>query len=443
LSNAPHFPVLESLVLVLERGFRQAGAPGSGILLAVSGGADSTALLLGCVQLVEPLRLSLEVACLDHGLRPEAAEEVEAVRKLAKRFELPFHTRRLRLEVTSSAIEARARQARYEALEGLRAERGLDWVATAHTASDQAETLLMRLASLRGAAGVLPRRGRVLRPLLGCSRGEVESFLAAQGQDYARDPMNEDPAFLRVRIRRDVLPALEKAAGPAAARHLARFAALAREDEELLGALAEQARGRLAVGPGALDAVGVRALLPPLRRRVLGRLLEEQGINVDLLLLERALAALDRGGRAELAGGWELRCAGGMVRCVPSRQRPVPAPGGLTIGLGEVVQDDLSGLTFGLSRQRPAEGESFVELDASVGDSLTLRRRLPGDRLAAGPGGGSRKLKDLLMDRRVRAEERDHLPIVVDQSGNILWVVGVWSQRPRTPAGLYVFARPS
>ena len=288
----------ESMTATLTESCRRLGLlPGGAVLLAVSGGADSTAMLIAMARGAERLGLRVEVASLDHGLRPESAQEVEAVARLAARFGLPFHTRALGLR-PGPGVEARAREARYAALEALRVERGLDAVATAHTASDQAETLLMRLArgaSLRGARGIQAVRGPVVRPLLDCTREDMEAFLAEQGVPFFRDPMNADPALLRSRIRHEVLPALARAAGHPVARRLAAFARLASEDAALLEELAEAAWRRLARPEGGLDAVGVRALEPPLRRRVLARLVSEAGAPVDDALLTRLLRAVDTG----------------------------------------------------------------------------------------------------------------------------------------------------
>ncbi|HLL53765.1 MAG TPA: tRNA lysidine(34) synthetase TilS [Myxococcaceae bacterium] len=432
------------LLTALERGYRETGVTG-GVLLAVSGGADSTALLLGTAQLAEALGLRPEVACLDHGFRPEAASEVAWVGTLAGRLNFPFHSRHLGLGA-GPAVEERARQARYAALEVLRTERGLGWVVTAHTANDQAETLLMRLArgaALKGAAGVLARRERIVRPLLDCTRSEVEDFLCSEGQGFVRDPMNADPAFLRTRIRGEVLPRLISEAGAATVRHLAGYARLAGEDEAMLSALADEAWRRLQVGPEALDLTGVRALLGPLRRRVLARLIGQRGLTVDLAIVRRALEAVERGGRAGLAGGWELRCAGGTVRCVRPESIAVPPP--RAFGVGDEVRDPTSGLCFRLVRQQPSEdvapGEEELALDAEVALPLTLRRRQPGDRVEAGPRGGTRKLQDLLVDLKIRAEDRDLLPVIADGRGRILWVAGAWKAPPKSASGLLLRLR--
>ena len=159
----------------LEEFFR---AYGGRTLLAVSGGVDSLALLTAAAELA-PERVG--VASLDHGLRPTSAGEVEAVRALAVSLGLPFHTVQLGLR-PGPGMEARARAARYAALETLRAQGGYQWVATAHTRDDQAETLLMRLGrgvALRGAGGVRAHRGQLVRPLSSVGRADVEELVAA------------------------------------------------------------------------------------------------------------------------------------------------------------------------------------------------------------------------------------------------------------------------
>src|SRR5260370_35075947 len=140
---------------------------------------------------------------------------------------------------------------------------------------------LARGATARGAAAILERRGQIIRPMLGVARQEVESLLASLGASFASDPMNEDRSFFRTRIRREVLPALASAAGEGSLQALARFARLQAEDAALLDGLAEQAYQRLRVGPASLDATGARALLPPVRRRVLARLLRGLQLEAD------------------------------------------------------------------------------------------------------------------------------------------------------------------
>lgn len=435
-------PATAFLTTTLDSSFRRLGRQAGSVLLAVSGGADSTALLVGTALVAERLELRAHVASLDHGLRPESAAEVEAVARLAARFGLPFHTRALHLR-PGPGVEARARAARYEALEALRVEAGLEAVATAHTASDQAETLLMRLArgtSLRGARGIQPLRGTVVRPLLDCTRAEVEAFLAEQGVPFLDDPMNVDPSLLRSRVRHDALPALVRAAGHTVERHLAAFARLASEDGALLDAMAETAWRRLLLPEGGLDAVGVRALEVPLRRRVLARLVTEAGAEVDDALVTRLLRAVDTGRPATLGRGLQLRTAGGRVRCA-SLEAATPPPPVELAGPGASCTQPGTGWGFSVRAEPAPEGVHGLPLPADVRWPLTVRTRQAGDRVRS--GGKSRKIQDVFVDLRVSAERRDSLPVVVDAAGSLLWVPGCWSLSSRSaPSGHYLWAVP-
>jgi tRNA(Ile)-lysidine synthase len=432
----------ELITMTLERSYRRFGLVGRSVLLAVSGGADSTALLVGTALVRERLGLTVEVATLDHGLRPEAGEEVRAVERLAERHGLRCHVRELHLR-QGAGVEQRARQARYEALEAIRLERGLTAVATAHSASDQAETLLMRLArgsALRGAASILPRRGSLVRPLLERTREQLEAFLQEQGTDFVKDPMNADPRLFRVRVRKEVLPALSRAAGFPVAERLASFTRLAAEDDALLEELAATAWQRLVLKGGGLDAVGVRALEPPLRRRVLVRLLAQRGAVVDDATLGRALDAVAQGRSTTLSHGLQLRASGGVVRCVRSRAATVP--GALSLS-GEGASGELEGTgwRFAVGSTLGGVGVLRLILPEEVRWPLTVRTRRPGDRIQ-GPA-GSRKLQDVFVDLRVPAERRDLQPVVTDGEGRLLWVPGLWvPPERRATSGQSLWAFP-
>lgn len=415
-------PELPPLPAALARSYAEHGLASRSVLLAVSGGADSTALLVGTARVRDALKMRVEVATVHHGLREEAAEEVACVSGLAARLGLSCHVRRLALS-PGAGVEARAREARYATLEVLRLERGLDAVATGHTLEDQAETLLMRLArgaALRGARGVHARAPTLIRPLLTCSRAGVLAFLATEGVGYVSDPMNADPSFFRTRVRQDVLPALHRAAGFSTVAHLATFARLAAEDEALLAGWAGASWERLALPGGGLDAVGLRALEPPLLRRVLARLLDGAGVRVDHATLERCGEAVRAGGVATLSGGFLLRASGGRVRCVPPGARA--APGALVLS-GPGAEG-----TFGAWRFQVAEGSAppgvlALGLERETAWPLTVRSRKPGDRIRT--RSGHRKVQDVLVDARVPTEAREGQPVVVDARGEPLWLPGV------------------
>lgn len=238
--------------------------------------------------------LPVQVACLDHGLRAESVGEVDLVRDWARARGVAFHTRRLALQA-GPGLEARAREARYSALAEIARTHELERVATAHTANDQAETVLMRLtrgASLRGLAGIRAQRDDgVFRPLLFATRHDTRRYVELRGVPFVNDPMNLDPAFLRVRVRLEVIPALERAVGAHAVSSLARAARYAAEDEAWLAHDARVALERCRTA-GALDRTAVLALGPPIRRRVVAAWLEEQGLDVDAHHLDDALEAI-------------------------------------------------------------------------------------------------------------------------------------------------------
>ena len=307
-------------VAVAQRVSRLVTGQEAAVLAAVSGGADSMALV---AALARTRVRSVEAVVVDHGLREESTAEAEAVRRAVEGLGVRCEVRALALE-RGPGVEARARAARYAALEEVRVARGLAVVATGHTASDQSETVLMRLArgaALGGAAGILARReDAVVRPLLFATREDVHAYTAALGLATVADPMNRDRQFLRVRVRLDALPALEAAAGPGVARALARFAAFAAEDD---AHLAEEAAAALDAArvEGGLRWDKVEALAGPLRRRALAAFLAEAELPVDAELLEDVLAAVAARRTATLPKDKLLACEGGLLRVVPAPPR--------------------------------------------------------------------------------------------------------------------------
>ncbi len=262
------------------------------IVLAVSGGPDSTALLHGSAALAAGRGWRLTVAHLDHGLRETSAAEAASVASIAAALGLPAEVRRVDVATLAASehrsMEDAGRQARYRFLEGVAAP--LDaLVATAHTADDAAETVLLRLArgsGLRGLRGIPVRRGRIVRPLLHARRAPLRAALDAAGIAYLTDPSNQDLAHARNRVRGELLPAIERL-NPAAIEALTRFGRLAADDDELLDALAaaELARRR-----EPADA-SIDWHKPP--ARALGRRILRMAIGEPAPSAERVEALLD------------------------------------------------------------------------------------------------------------------------------------------------------
>ncbi len=311
----------------VERTLRRLSVRQCGVVLAVSGGADSMVLLTVLAHLRETLGLSLAVGTFDHGLRPESADEAALVTRYAATLGLEARTFRWHRDAAPAAdtnLENAARQARYRALLEFRNALGMPWLATAHTASDQAETLLMRLVrgtSLAGAAGVHETRADgVLRPLLHLTRAEVERYAAEAQVPFVEDPMNREPGFLRVRMRQSVLPALNEAAGFQVAPALARFAAAAAEDDQALQSTADAAWPRV-YAEGSLDRHELRALPVALARRVLTRFLAGQQLPIDAELIDECLRAVKEGTRATLPTDRLLECSTARLQVTPAPAR--------------------------------------------------------------------------------------------------------------------------
>lgn len=308
-----HPPQLRRLVESLGR---ELGAFGidrrAEVVVAYSGGVDSTALLWALTRLGTHRRPRIEAICIDHGLRPDSADD--ARRAIENAHALEVEARIIRVECgAEGGIEAAARQARYAALSA--AAKGRP-ILTAHTADDQAETVLYRLAKgagRRGLGGIRPRvrieGGRILRPLLGVRRTELEAALRFAGIAAVEDPTNAGPQFVRNRIRHEVLPALE-AAVPGARLALARAASLAREDEAYIAGRARRMREKIRRGAG-VDAVALARLPRALSSRIVRMLAAEAGLTPSSHQVGEILGLLGGGGEIRLSDDWVAKVDAG------------------------------------------------------------------------------------------------------------------------------------
>ncbi len=299
----------------------------SRVLVGVSGGSDSVALLRLLLDLSEHGRFKV-VGCahLNHELRPNARRDEQFCCDLATRWRVPIQT--TRISVQSYAFEQRlsleeaARTLRYEFLEQVAATMGAERIAVGHTQDDQAETFLLKLirgASQTGLGGVYPRRGAVVRPLLAVSRTELRRWLAATSEPWIEDETNEDLANPRNRIRHQVLPALSETLGGDPKPAIARAATHLREDGEWLEALAESEFDQLVEDvPGgiALSVASLIQLPRPILSRVLRKALQavSGGREVGLIHVESARAVLEgRTTGADVPAGHVERVSGLLV----------------------------------------------------------------------------------------------------------------------------------
>jgi tRNA(Ile)-lysidine synthase len=303
--GAPAMPTLLQRVHAAIRRQQLCG-PDTRVLVGLSGGADSVALTVLLRDLAASGGLVLAGAAhVHHGLRPSADRDAEFCRAFAARLGLPLAVERADVRGVAAregrSLEDTARRLRYLLLARAAERLGADRVAVAHTLDDQAETVLLRLArgaGLTGAAGIRPRRGQVVRPLLGVARAELRAELAARGETWVEDESNADLANPRNRVRHRVLPELDQVLGAPVAPALARAAALAGEDGVWLDA---QAAARLTALAGdvtgglALDAAGLRDEAPPVKRRIVLQALRLRSPDREIGLehVEAVLAVLE------------------------------------------------------------------------------------------------------------------------------------------------------
>lgn len=451
---APHRRLGQSqLVRHVEQALMAAGIQrGARLVLGCSGGPDSTALLLALWLGRERHAWQVQVVCVDHGLREAAKEEARLVESVGAR--LGFSVRLMSVAVPQQAsLQAAARGARYQALTAAAEAWAGEAVLVAHTADDQAETILQRLlggAGPRGLSGMPAQRRltpvtgdrpvRLLRPLLAMTRTEVLEFLALAGPLAAPlpifDPSNEDLRFARARVRHQLLPQLQTLQ-PGLVPHLLSLAEQLREDTDYLDEQATEQLARITVGeepllPGQVAAISVsrlRALPRPVATRLLVRLVPGPLSRLHLLALHK-LCAHSRGSQSiDLPAGLlaERRYDTLYLRRTSSRPPALlPAIELPTCGVYQHGQHRIQLSYQAQAAEAPPHGwetpHRVVLTLPAPGFPLWLRSPRPGDRLQL--GGGHRKLSDLLIDAKLPRRERAGL-LVLGAGSEPLWIVGV------------------
>ena len=463
--------------------------PGMRLAVALSGGADSVALLRILAERSAELGLALHAVHLHHGLRGEEADgDLEFCRTLAAKLGLPFHETRVDTTAEAKAdpksgkaaetVEEAARRLRYAWFQQLMASENLDAIATAHTLDDQAETVLakfLRGAWTEGLSGIHSKlespEGFILRPLLAAKHAEIEAYLRELGQDWREDTSNRNLTFTRNRIRHELLPLLE-GWNPRLREHMAQMATLALAEEVWwqaeLARLAPQLLlpgrpvrgGGRAAGSGldsglALEVSRLAALAPALQRRLIRYAAEKFGTSLDFSATE-AVRALALGGRA----GQKLALPHGLRAERTARElrfsthlEPFPKDKSAQAPYEVPIPGEVDAPAFGLrlrieARGSATSGESPNGRDGSPAKKATLRNWKPGDRVRPRYSGGLRKVKEVLERMRVTGTDRALWP-VLEIEGSIVWMRGVElepdpellisaefssAERPETPA---------
>lgn len=399
--------MLNKLLAVLRR-YQMVDA-GDHVICAVSGGADSVALLFAMYLMKEKLGIRLSAAHFNHKLRGEESDRDEQfVRDFCDRYDIPLLVGSGEVKAGKKGLEAAARDARYAFLRQLPGK-----IATAHTADDNAETVLLHLVrgtGLKGLGGITPVSGNVIRPMLGVTRHDVEDFCAEWSLGYVTDSSNQEDGFLRNRLRHHVMPLL-KQENPRLAESVSNMALRLRLDEEFIDESFSYS--------SPLIVEEVRKLHPAQRSRVLERFLKDCGVREPeaahiaqaeaLVFSEKPSAAARFPGGVTIARNYDTlesaQTEKTLKRTVLRGKGVVELPGlGLRICCHPATEIINTADTFTVCPQ----------------GTIVLRAREAGDAMRL--PGGTKSLKKLFIDRKIPASQRLRIPVIADEAG----VLGVY-----------------
>ena len=391
--------------------------PGDTVVCAVSGGADSMALLWAMYLIKDKMGIQLEAAHFNHGLRgAESDRDEQFVREFCQRFDIPLHVGKGQVRSGKKGLEAAAREARYAYFDTLPGK-----LATAHTADDNAETVLLHLVrgtGLKGLGGIAPVMGRRIRPMLTVTRQQVLQLLEEYHISYVTDSSNETDAFLRNRLRHHVMPLL-KQENPRLAEKLSDMAMRLRQDEEALCAMADRPLPEMEA---------LRTMHPALRSRMLETFLKENGVREPeadhIALVEQLVFSNNPSAKADLPGGITVsRCYEKLV--VLTEEQPTEA---VELPMEGTVKLPRLGLKVTVAAAAEIINTPSVFTVCPEGEIL-LRFRQSGDAMRL--SGGTKTLKKLMIDRKIPAARRQTLPVITDSRG-ILAVYDIGADIDRT-----------
>jgi len=431
-------------------------ARGDSVLVAVSGGPDSSALLHLLAARAPAWKLRLGLAHLDHGLREESARDADFVRQLAADLGLVLHTERVDVRDLQRrwrlSLEEAGRKARYDFFQETADRHGYGRVALAHHADDNAETLLLNLlrgSGRLGLGGIAPmREGRYIRPMIRATRADIEDYLRRRGLSALRDPTNADSSFMRNRIRHQLIPLLERDFQSETRAVLRRTAEILREEENWLESLLQTLLKQVVVacqtGRLTLRADALRELPLAAQRRVVRaalHLLQKDLQRIGFAHIEQVLDLVRRrpsAGPLHLPANIRVWRQADHLLMICNNAGLAHEPPGETagdfaydmVGCGVLTIREtgdsvvLSEIERDAAMDRSATDPLTAFLDGeTVEFPVTVRNFRPGDRFAPLGAGGTQKLKKFFIDHKVPRDQRRRCPLLVSR-GWILWVAG-------------------
>lgn len=396
------------------------------VTVAVSGGADSVALLHAMLSLRETYGITVYAAHLNHALRgAESDADAQFVSELCHRWNVPLFAEKTDVAAIAAergqGIELAARNVRYAFLQRVAKGR----IATAHTADDNAETVLLHItrgAGLNGVCGIPPVRGNIIRPLIYCTRAQVEAYCAEYALDYRIDSSNADLQYARNRIRQTVLPQLRRI-NSGCVRNISRMAETLRTDADYLDTVAQQKYAQLVSSRG-LPVAELQKLHKALLSRVL--LLHckaKTGHQPDAKHLQSMLQLLEKGTSTQLSGRLCAVKAGGYLDLDTASESPT-----LYKELGADFENlQFPGLKFIYCSAYSKKINNLVFKNsfdcAKIKGKLVIRHRLGGDTLCPAGRGCTKTLKKLCNEAHLPRSQRGLLRILADEQG-IVWAEG-------------------
>lgn len=418
----------------VSRHLQETLAPYSGkkLLVAVSGGLDSVALLDALLTVRDQLGLTLVVAHLDHGLRRGSVKDAAFVERLAAGHGLPFATARLELNPGGNQ-EARAREARYRWLEQVRKRRKADFIVTAHQADDQVETLFLHLtrgSGLNGLTGMRIESGRILRPLLDVPRKDLARYVRRRKLKYRLDPSNRNLKFARNRVRHQVIRSLQRI-NPQLVATVGQSMRVFNDEYQVISHLAESEYQKALVRSSpetlTLSRSKLRNLSRGVRHLVFRRTIERlTGDTVGFTL--RHLENLDE--LLEQQTGRRIHLPKELIATrqydhltigKDTTEKPLQRQ---TLAVAGYVRFGEFTVSAKPSRAKSAPSGSILVDARQIGKSLVVRPPKVGDRLKPVGMRGSKLVSNLLTDAKVPRDERPWVPVITTAAGEIIWVAG-------------------
>jgi len=428
------------------------------VLIAVSGGIDSVVLLYTLYDLALMLEMPLPaVAHVNHMLRgQESDRDEEFVRGLAEDLRIPFVSEHFDIKTLAEnekrSTQDTARKYRLKFLEQAAEKLSCQKIATGHNENDLSETALMwitRGAGLKGASGILPRRGKFIRPLLCCSRQEISSLAEEKGLIHVEDSSNANCDYVRNIFRNEIIPLIEQKCYKSAKKNIARFAGLIKDDMEYLEISAGEISDKVIypLSPNFESVAEVQKLQelhPAIKKRVIRNMIKEVSGNLDNVTSHHVdtvieLCAKKDGGRRRVSLPGDLEAIKTYSKLVIrpmlkvsqkavgkiETEHQINYPGPTTIEPLELkVNTEL--LPGGRAVEKYHFDDPYIAFFNFDKVTLPIKIRLPrqGDVFTPFGSRGNKKLSDFFIDTKIASDERWTIPVLTDSSGNILWVCG-------------------